>query len=82
MRHHVRAGILVGMLACSFPFTANPLDAQQASIPDAPLTFGAFSAHSGPTETSPWQREGGRRCAGTTWTRERVGVVLTLGKHR
>jgi hypothetical protein len=44
MRHHVRAGILVGMLACSFSFTSNPLDAQQASIPDAPLAFGAFSA--------------------------------------
>jgi outer membrane protein assembly factor BamB len=44
MQHHVRAGILLGMLACSFLFTSNLLDAQQASIPDAPLAFGAFSA--------------------------------------
>jgi len=40
MRHHVRAGILVGMLACAFT-SSNPLDAQQASIPNAPRAFGA-----------------------------------------
>ena len=44
MRHHVRAGILLGMLACAFASTSNPLDAQQVSISDAPLVFGAFSA--------------------------------------
>jgi outer membrane protein assembly factor BamB len=67
MRHHVRAGILVGMLACSFPFTSNPLDAQQASIPDAPLAFGAFSAQFRGDGTFSLAGEGWPSMQGT-WT--------------
>jgi outer membrane protein assembly factor BamB len=55
----MRAGILVGMLACSFLFESNPLDAQQASIPDAPLAFGAFSAQ--------FRRDGTVSLAGEGW---------------
>ena len=67
MRHHVCAGILVGMLACSFSFTSNPLDAQQASIPDAPLAFGAFSAQFRGDGTFSLAGEGWPSMQGT-WT--------------
>ena len=66
MRHHVCAGILVGMLACSFSFTSNPLDAQ-ASIPDAPLAFGAFSAQFRGDGTFSLAGEGWPSMQGT-WT--------------
>ena len=67
MRHHGRAGILVAMLACSFQFTSNPLDAQQASIPDAPLAFGAFSAQFRGDGTFSLAGEGWPSMQGT-WT--------------
>jgi len=67
MRHHVRAGILVGMLAFAFPFTSsNPLDAQ-ASIPNAPLAFGAFSAQFRGDGTFSLAGEGWPSMQGT-WT--------------
>jgi len=67
MRHHVRAGILVGTLACAVPFTSNPLDAQQASIPNAPLAFGAFSAQFRADGTFSLAGEGWPSMQGT-WT--------------
>jgi outer membrane protein assembly factor BamB len=67
MRHHGRAGILVAMLACSFQLTSNPLDAQQASIPDAPLAFGAFSAQFRGDGTFSLAGEGWPSMQGT-WT--------------
>ena len=67
MRHHGRAGILVAMLACSFQITSNPLDAQQASIPDAPLAFGAFSAQFRGDGTFSLAGEGWPSMQGT-WT--------------
>ncbi len=55
------------MLACSFQFTSNPLDAQQASIPDAPLAFGAFSAQFRGDGTFSLAGEGWPSMQGT-WT--------------
>ena len=77
MQHHVRAGILVGMLACSFPFTSNPLDAQQVSIPDAPLAFGAFSAQFRGDGTFSLAGEGWPSMQGT-WTIKGSEMELRL----
>jgi outer membrane protein assembly factor BamB len=75
MRHHARAGILVGMLA--FSFTSNLLDAQQASIPDAPLAFGAFSAQFRGDGTFSLAGEGWPSMQGT-WTINRSEMELRL----
>ena len=77
MRHHVRAGILVAMLACSFQITSNPLDAQQASIPDAPLAFGAFSAQFRGDGTFSLAGEGWPSMQGT-WTIDGSDMELRL----
>jgi outer membrane protein assembly factor BamB len=77
MQHHVRAGILVGMLACAVPFTSNPLDAQQPSIPDAPLAFGAFSAQFRADGTFALAGEGWPSMQGT-WTVNGSDMELRL----
>jgi len=77
MRHHVRAGILVGMLACAFSFPSSPLAAQQASIPDAPLAFGAFSAQFRSDGTFSLAGEGWPSMQGT-WTINVSEIVLRL----
>ncbi len=77
MRHHVRAGILAGVLACAFHFNSHPLDAQQVSIPDAPLTFGAFSAQFRSDGTFSLAGEGWPSMQGT-WTLNGSDIVLRL----
>jgi outer membrane protein assembly factor BamB len=77
MHHSVRAGILASMLACAFPLTSNPLDAQQISIPDAPLAFGAFSAQFRGDGSFSLAGEGWPSMQGT-WTLDGSEIELRL----
>jgi outer membrane protein assembly factor BamB len=77
MHHHVRAGILAVMLACAFPLTSDLLDAQQVSIPDAPLAFGAFAAQFRGDGTFSLAGEGWPSMRGT-WTVNGSEIELRL----